>query len=279
MRHPFHDRAKQGDEHMSLRDTLNKVAGLLVELPEETTPAQKPESKGSIDDLDARLAATDRELAKLGADPSPGGGQAQQPKPQAKTVEQIVRETEGPNLDQIKVAKVDMEKTLSPDGNMDYDVIYKRASLPETPFSAEQMLEMLASLPKELPLDMKRQTVKVTLNAMGKATGTSPETIVADASRKLAALSAYTDDITKQTADYVAAATMEIANLQKQIDDKRKAIEGVQQKQAQVVQLCTQESDRLDDVLEFFSMDVPPSKYAGQAPPAQTGADKPGAPA
>ena len=224
-----------------------------------------------MDDLDARLAATDRELAKLGGQPGPAKPAEAKPAPvQTKTVEQIVRDTEGPNLDQIKVESSQVEKAVSADGKLDFGVIYKRASLPDAPFTAEQMLDMLASLPQELPLEMKRQTVKVTLGAMGKATGTSPETIVADASRKLAALSAYTDDITKQTADYVASATMEIAALQKQIDDKRKSIEGVQQKQAQVVQLCTQESDRLDDVLEFFSLDVPPSKYAGQTASEQT---------
>jgi hypothetical protein len=264
---------------MSLRDTLNKVAGLLVELPEDADQGAKPRPQGaaSMDDLDARLAATDRELSKLGANPNDpklaGAKPASAPAP-AKTVEQIVRDTAGPNLDQIKVESEQVEKAMSSDGKLDFGVIYKRANLPDAPFTAEQMLEMLASLPKELPLEMKRQTVKVTLSAMGKATGTTPETIIADASRKLAALSSYTEDISKQTADYVASATMEIATLQKQIDDKKKSIESVQQKQAQVVQLCTQESDRLDDILEFFSLDVPPSKYAGAQAPAQTTTDK-----
>jgi len=57
---------------------------------------------------------------------------------------------------------------------------------------------------------------------MGKAIGATPETIVADASRKPAALAAYMDFGTKQTAG----------------------------------------SDRPDDVLELFSPDVAPSKYA-----------------
>ncbi len=106
----------------------------------------------------------------------------------AKTVEQIVRETEGPNLDAITVAASASPPVMTADGATDFSAIYRQANLPAAPFTAEQMLEMLASLPQELPLDTKRQTVKVTLGAMGKAIGATPETIVADASRKLAAL-------------------------------------------------------------------------------------------
>jgi hypothetical protein len=125
---------------------------------------------------------------------------------------------------------------------------------------------MLNSLPAELPLETKRQTVKVTLNAMGKTIGANPETIVADASRKLAALTSYLDNLTKQTTDFAATAELEIAALQAQIAEKRTAIEAAQQKQAQMRQACDAESHRLDDVLEFFSLDVPPSKYA---PPSE----------
>ena len=233
---------------MALRDTLRKAAGLLVELPPEE-PAQAPATTA---------AEVDRLLAELG-DASPGPTAA----PGAmKTVDQIVRETAGPNLDEIKVADASLAPTVSGEGKADFSPIYQQSGLPPAPFTAEQMLEMLASLPPELPLDTKRQTVKVTLNAMGKSIGATPETIVADASRKLAALSAYIDHLTQETANSAATAQQEIALLQAQIEEHRRAIEAAQQKQAQMRQLCDAESDRLDDVLEFFSLDVPPSKYA-----------------
>ena len=54
---------------------------------------------------------------------------------------------------------------------------------------AEQMLETLGALPAELPLETRRQTVIAMLKGMGRALGATPETIVADATRKLAALS------------------------------------------------------------------------------------------
>ena len=97
---------------------------------------------------------------------------------------------------------------------------------------------------------------------MGKAIGASPETIVADASRKLAALAAYSDHITSLTKEYSDSADKKIAELQKQIEDTRGSVTQAQMKQARETQACLTESDRLDDILEFFSLDVPPSKYA-----------------
>jgi len=231
---------------MPLRDTLRKAASLLVELPPEQAGSGPPPTAAELDKL----------LAELEDKPSPPSSGP------AKTVDQIVRETHGPNLDEIQVSEASLAPNISPDGKPDFGPIYQHSGLPASPFTAEQMLEMLNSLPAELPLDTKRQTVKVTLNSMGKPIGANPETIVADASRKLAALTAYIDHLTKQTADFAAATQMEIAGLEAQIAQKRQAIEIAQQKQQQMRRLCDVESDRLDDVLEFFSLDVPPSRYA-----------------
>jgi hypothetical protein len=227
---------------MPLRDTLRKAASLLVELPPEQAASGQPTSAAELDKLLAELE--------------------DKPAAPAKTVDQIVRETAGPNLDEIQVSAASLAPNVSADGKVDFGPVYQHSGLPAAPFTAEQMLEMLNSLPPELPLETKRQTVKVTLNAMGKTIGANPETIVADASRKLAALAAYIDHLTKQTADFAAGAQLEIAGLEAQIAQKRQAVESAQQKQTQMRQLCDAESDRLDDVLEFFSLDVPPSKYA-----------------
>ena len=245
---------------MALRDTLRKAAGLLVELPPEAGEERSDGGRApGAHPQPTTAAEVDQLLAELDPTSSqPSGGPARL----TKTVDQIVRETEGPNLDEIKASASSLEPVIAPDGKADFSPIYQQSGLPAAPFTAEQMLEMLSSLPPELPLDTKRKTVKVTLNAMGKTIGATSETIVADASRKLAALTAYLDHLTKQTTDSAATAELDIAALQAQIEEKRKAMTAAQQKQAQMRQLCDAESDRLDDVLEFFSLDVPPSKYA-----------------
>ena len=171
-------------------------------------------------------------------------------------------QTEGPNMDEIKFSASCLEPVLTPDGKADFSLIYQQSGVRAAPFTAEQMLEMLESLPSELPLDTKRQTVRVTLNAVGKTIGATPETIVADASRKLAALTAYLDHLTKQTTDSAATAELEIGALQARIEEKRKAMTAAHLKQAQMRQLCDAESARLDDVEEFFRLDMPPSKAA-----------------
>ena len=247
---------------MGLRGALRKAAGLLVELPDD---GPEPTTDLSGADLDQRLRQVNKALENLGADPNLSRPSTPPPQPaQAKTVEQIVRDSPGPNLDQIEVPHDSPPPAADKSGKIDYSPIYRQAKLPDSQFTAEQMLDMLASLPAELPLETKRQTVKVTLNSMGKALGATPETIVADSSRKLAALASYVESLGKRTADMVAKSQLEIASLQAQIEEKKKAVEAAQNKQVQATRACEAESDRLDDVLEFFSLDVPPSKHAGE---------------
>ena len=121
---------------------------------------------------------------------------------------------------------------------------------------------MLASMPPDFPLETKRQSVRVTLGAMGKAIGATSESIVADASRKLTAITAYAEKMAKHTADLTNAEESEIAAMQTQMQEKRNAIELAKRSQEQLMQACHAETDRLDDVLEFFSLDVPASNLS-----------------
>jgi hypothetical protein len=230
---------------MGLKETLRKAAGLLVELPPEEAAAPVSATAGELDDLLAELEG------------KTGGT--------TKTVEQIVRDTQGPDLEQISVA-ASGPPPVTPEGQIDFGKLYETAKLPPASFSAEQMLEMLTSLPSELPLDTKRQTVRVTMASLGKTLGATPETVVADASRKLAALHAYVEDLSTQTTEFATTTESEIAALQAQIEEKRKAIQSAKLKLGEVQRACDLESDRLDDILEFFSLDVAPSKYAPGAP-------------
>ena len=249
---------------MNLRSTLRKAAGLLVELPPETEPETPetalPHSPGglssSTDDLWDQLEKASKPVGGAAPPPSPGT-----PAP-TRTVEQIVQEEHGPNLDQIQLNAAQVPDP-GPGGTLDFAAIYTAANLPTPAYSAEQILELLNSMPNDLPLAVRRQMVKAAMNSMGKAIGASPETIVADASRKLAALTAYAEQTTQLTTEYTGIAEKKIAALQAQIEETQRSIAAAQQKQAAAQQQCTAESHRLDEVLEFFSLDVPPSRYAG----------------
>lgn len=236
---------------MALRDTLGKVAGLFVEIPEQSEPA----AAMAPDDFDKKLADIEAQNAKLGARPTPG----------AKTVEQIVSATPGPNLNQVQVPQAAAAALIRQDGVLDFAAIYKQANLPVSTVSAEQVLDMLASLPKEVPIDTRRQTLKVMLDSLGKSLGATPQTIVADASRKLAALSSFTDGLAAHTGDFVSQTQLEIASMEAQISEKRRKVEEAQKRQQDATAQCHAEGDRLDDILEFFSLDVPPSNLAPEA--------------
>lgn len=244
---------------MSLRQALRKAAGLLVEMPPDETEEQGGLHGGMSAQSTAASSASSTDA--LWAELEKAGQKSSPPAP-TKTVEQIVREGVGPNLDQIKVAAEEVPPLVQSDGTVKFAAIYQQASLPAVPFSSEQIMEMFGALPADLPLDTKRQMIKVSINAMGRSIGATPENIVADASRKLAALSAYTDHLAATTSEYVDLSQQKIALLQAQIEETRKSIEAAQQKQTTETDLCLQESHRLDEVLEFFSLDVPPSTYA-----------------
>lgn len=238
---------------MSVKDTLKKAAGLFFEFDEPP-----PSQEWNV------MTAT-----KPGPALSPA---PTTPSPRAKTAEQIVREQPGPNLDEIKVPTESASQTptvtapaepvIRDDGSINYDSIYKLAQLPPVPFTAEQILDLFAGLPQDLPLESKRSTVKVTLGAMAKSMGVSTEQIVADASRKLAALAAYSESYAKQAAEYVTKCEADIASMQQQIEMRKQGIEVAKAKQASMHEACSAEGKRLDEVLEFFSLDVPPSSMA-----------------
>jgi hypothetical protein len=245
---------------MSLRDALRKAAGLVIEFPpdEEASASQNAASTSSTstdkmwDDLEQSMKPAAQNV-EPSLDTSAVGAP---PAPPTRTVEQIVRDAAGPNLDQISVTGEDLPDVFGPDGTPHFAPIYTRAGLPPVSYSAEQMLEMITSLPAELALATRRQTVNAMLKGMGAALGASPETIVADASRKLAALAAYDDCTTRRGDEHVRICRQEIQSFEAQITDRRQSIEAEQARQAKITQACTDQAGQLHQVLEFFSTEA-----------------------
>ncbi|PQV64164.1 hypothetical protein B1R32_1068 [Abditibacterium utsteinense] len=234
---------------------MRKAAGLLVEIPRESPEMPGQNSRPPLGDADL----PDMEL------PSEARLNVLEP----RSVEDIVREAQGPNLDEVQVdeTQISAAPLNAPGGilsgeTLDFSAIYRAANLAPNAFGAEQMLETLQSLPAELPLETRRATVRAMLSTLGKATGATPESVVADASRKLAALESFESYMARKTSDAIAKNDAEIAELELQIDAKREAIQKIKGELLKVQTGCEAESDRLDDVLEFFSLDVGASKYA-----------------
>ena len=141
---------------MSLFNTLKKATSLLIEMPAEQPPTEfRSTDVPELDDIDMDLPPE----ARL---------------PASKSIEQIVEDSDGPNLNEIKVAPEAVP--LATEGKpLDFANIYRAANLPETAFGAEQMLETLASLPSELPLETKRLTVRAMLSTLGNRAEPRPK--------------------------------------------------------------------------------------------------------
>lgn len=261
---------------MSLKDKLSRVMTYFVEMPKPAVPSTPTVPPILVDPTARPVRTTDDEnqaafdtgndglapgtpdafsdaLAAVERAQAEAAKAHEQAPP--KTIEQIVRESEGPNLDEIKVNFGESVPTMR-DGTLDFSAIYAQAALPDPPFTAEQLIQMLSELPVAMPLEMKRQTVKVTISALGRHIGASPETIVADASRKLAALAAFVDESEHRTNEFVAATEAEISALLAQVEEKRRNVMASTQRLLAVQRSCDREADRLDDVLGFFSQEV-----------------------
>lgn len=92
-------------------------------------------------------------------------------------------------------------------------------------------------------------------NVMGMSNmGASSANIVADASRKLAALDAFHGFMERKTSETIETSERVIAELESQIEARRAAIANAQTELARVTQGCESEADKLDEVLEFFSL-------------------------
>ena len=182
--------------------------------------------------------------------------------PAPKTIEQIVQSSPGPNLDQIQVPKDTSTPAVAIGGKPDFAQIYTQAGVPIVPFGSNEVLEVIHSLPADLPIELKRKAVQSTLSAMGKAMGVGTESVVSDASRKLAALVSFADNINLRAEEFAMATEAKIAELESQIAAHKRTIEENKAMLASTIAECEAESDRIDDVLEFFTLDVHPSKNA-----------------
>ena len=235
---------------MSFKNVLRKSMEMFVEMPEE-----QPDYSSLKSSIDPGPISTPKPVQT----PVPTPVQTQ-----TLSVKQIVESTPGPNLDEITLTEEQAKEGLAPGGIPNFEKVYSNASLPKATFGAEQALEVIASLPAELPLSVKRTTVHATLAAMGKAMGVDTDSVIADASRKMAALGAFEDSLNFQSKRYIESKTAEIqvheakiAELKAKIDESTKSLQTA-------LALCATENDKLDDVLEFFTLDIGASKNAPQ---------------
>ena len=145
------------------------------------------------------------------------------------------------------------------DGLVDFDALYRQAGVPAVPFTAEQALDMLHNMPPGVSDDSRQQIITVTLSALGKSVGGTPEAIVADATRKQAALQQFRQARGDQLVELTSAAEARVADLQREIAKSQAIVESAKHQYETLSQGCQTEEARLDTVVDFFS-DTPAAR-------------------
>jgi len=190
-------------------------------------PPPEPIPQASYDELDGALKIQERREARQRLTPAPPSPPSQQAGAQ--------------------------DAAVDADGLVSFDALYAQANVPVVPFTAEQALDMLHNMPPGVSDDSRQQIINVTLSALGRSVGGTPEAIVADATRKQAALSAFRSARGDGLADLTSAAEAHVADLQREIEKSQAVLAQAKRQYETLSRACEDESARLDTVVDFFS--------------------------
>lgn len=203
----------------------------VVEIKEPPPPPPpEPIPQASYDELDGALKMQERREARLRLNPSPASA--------AVSANAGAEDTSSP---------------VDPDGLVEFEKLYAQAGVRAVPFTAEQALDMLQHMPSGVSEEARQQIINATLSALGKSVGGTPEAIVADATRKQAALQEFRQTRGNQLGDLTSAANAKVADLQREIAKSQAIAEAARRQYAQLSENCKTEEARLDTVIDFFS--------------------------
>lgn len=220
---------------MPLDPLWKRALKAVVEIKEPPPPPPpEPIPQAAYDELDGALKIQERREARQRLTPAPppstvvgGGGQ---------------------------------DSPVDADGMVSFDRLYAQAGVPVVPFTAEQALDMLHNMPPGVSDDSRQQIINVTLAALGRSVGGTPEAIVADATRKQVALQAFRRTRGEGLADLTSAAEAHVADLQREIARSQAIVEQAKRQYDALSQSCEAEEARLDTVVDFFSQTPAPRR-------------------
>jgi hypothetical protein len=215
---------------MPLDPIWKRALKAVVEIKDPPPPPPvEPIPQSSYDELDGALTIQERREARQRLNPRP---------PLAASLEPVIGGTDSP---------------VDADGLVNFERLYQIAGVPIVPFTAEQALDMLHNMPAGVSEDSRQQIINVTLAALGKSVGGTPEAIVVDATRKQAALKDFRRTRGDQLVELTSAAENRMADLQREIAKSQAIIEKAKHQYDTLAAGCQTEEARLDTVVDFFS--------------------------
>jgi len=245
---------------VSLAKKLREVvAANFIEIARvDTPPAKKEETPASLPPTPAEVissaeAELDTFLKDIGATPNSGADALRL----AEALAPAFAETPEPIIETVAPQPVlaSLTDAISDEGDVDFDRVFKQYDLPKASFTAEQAMNMLQALPRDLPLRTKRVTVNTTLSAIGQVVGATPKDIVGDATRKRQHLDKYLEALSEEVTETTAATESEIERLQQEIAALRDKLRVVNRKRTAAIEVCQSRMHLFDQVVHFFDYD------------------------
>jgi hypothetical protein len=211
------------DEHKGLGHT---VLGWFIEkdaqgneAPFPPAPADDPSTSG--------IPATGADAAPTASDSPAGAGSFQMPPPAMGTP--------------------------GPLGNVDFDALFDAAGIAaEERGQVERAQSLLADLPAEAPVVVKKQVVAAAL----KAFGIPIERIIEASAQEIQALEGYIQTGAAQAESFRAEAERKVAAFQQEIERIKTAAEGRIREQQGVVGACNAKKLEVQQILEFFGQEA-----------------------
>jgi hypothetical protein len=156
---------------------------------------------------------------------------------------------------------------MGANGVVDFERLVREANLPAVRFSAEQASKILSALPDDLPMRVKRMTVKATLDAVDPTAVIAPEDVVADAMLKKMHIAQYREALGEKVSAQKAAIEAdialtraeieaEIARMEKEIVRRQEAIAALEQSKQRAVEECGKRIHQMEEVVLFFQAEA-----------------------
>jgi hypothetical protein len=156
---------------------------------------------------------------------------------------------------------------LGTGGAVDFERLMREANLPPVRFSAEQASKILSALPEDLPMRVKRMTVKATLDAVDPTAAIAPEDVVADAMLKKMHIAQYREALGDKVAEQRAAIEAEIARtraeieaaiarMEREIVRRQEAIAALELTKHRAAEECGKRIQQMEQVVLFFQAEA-----------------------
>lgn len=147
---------------------------------------------------------------------------------------------------------VDPMSFVNSDGSLDFARMLKAADIPPVSFTAEQALKLITALPEDLPMRVKRTTVKATLEAVSPTTADDARDVVADAMLKRVHVGQFRDALSERLETELRNRNEEMTRLRAELERLGGEVVEFQRRQKVVVEACDQHIHQFQQVVLFF---------------------------